>query len=583
MKRNYLFLLVVLNLACNQIISAQNYQWAKSVGAAGEQSCMDMAVDSQGNLYLIGNISGSNIDFDPGEGIALLSSSGGVDIFFAKYDSLGNYLWAKSIGGTNDDIGARIALDDAGNVYITGWFQSENVDFDPGIGTALISTAGNTDIFLGSYDPDGNYRWAFNIGSSNIEGAHDICTDKSGHIWISGYFGGTDVDFDPGPGEFLMSSIANSGDVFVAGYHADGTFVRAFKASGTGYEVANGITTDKEGNIFIVGLFANTVDFDPGPGLAALASAGEWDIFIAKYDSSGSYLWAKSIGGTLTDNGADVATDQQENCIFIANFNSTGVDFNPGAGTALFSSNGGSDMAVVKLDPDGNYLWAGSFGGPQNDWIIKVKTDASGNIYHTGAFRGTNVDFDPGAGVASLSSAGQEDIFFSEWDANGNLSWAKRIGGSYSDWGNTIGLTGDEDIRIAGNFAGTNIDFDPGAGTALLSSKGGSDIFFGGYSHTITSAEGPGDLRENKQGSLLIFPNPTTGKTTIEFYVASPGTCRILMTDVSGKKILTVLESEKETGKHAIEADFSFLDPGIYLCTLETSSDRNTTRVILSN
>ncbi|MEI6456258.1 MAG: SBBP repeat-containing protein [bacterium] len=143
MKKIISFIAATFLLNSGFQIYAQNFQWAKSVGAAGEQSCMDMAVDHQGNLYLIGNLSGANVDFDPGEGSALLSSSVGTDIFFAKYDSLGNYLWAKSIGSTSDDVGARIAVDDEGNVYITGWFESVNVDFDPGPGGMVRETAGD--------------------------------------------------------------------------------------------------------------------------------------------------------------------------------------------------------------------------------------------------------------------------------------------------------------------------------------------------------------------------------------------------------------------------------------------------------
>jgi hypothetical protein len=581
MQNNFRTLGILLLLFTAAQVTAQNYQWAKPVGGPNDQVCMDMAVDAHGAVYLIGNLAGTQVDFDPGEGTSLLSSSGGTDIFFAKYDSLGNYCWAHSVGGTGEDIGARISLDQDGNVLITGWFASLNADFDPGPGSALLSTAGQTDIYLGSYDPDGNYRWAFNIGTVLGEGGHDICTDQSGHFFITGYFQGTNVDFDPGPGSVLLSSIGNSGDIFIAKYHTDGTLVWAKSAGGAAYEVGNGISVDHSGNVLVAGPFKGTVDFDPGSGTASLTSSGGYDIFVAKYDSSGNYLWAFLVGGNGDDNAGDVTTDVNDNVVFCASFHGTDIDFDPGPGTALLSSLGGSDCSVAKYDPAGNYLWAGRFGGQQDDWIIKVRTDASGNIFHTGAFRDTNVDFDPGAGVAPLSSGGQEDIFFSEWDGNGLLVWAKRIGGAYSDWGNTIGLTAEGDIRLAGNFTGTNIDFDPGEGIALLTSKGGADIFFGGYSHTVTAVEEPGGRPRGDSGSLRVFPNPASGKTTIEFSLSTPGTCRIFMSDITGNRIIKILESECGTGLHSVEADFSSFSAGIYLCTIETPSGQKTSRVIL--
>ena len=133
---------------------AQNYEWAKRIGGTADQYTNDMVVDNQSNVYIVGSFGGTNIDFDPGTGTAFLSSAGGIDIFMAKYDSFGDYLWAKRIGGTSEDIAIRMKIDHSGNIYIAGWFESTNVDFDPGSGTAILSSAGSTDIFFAKYDQD---------------------------------------------------------------------------------------------------------------------------------------------------------------------------------------------------------------------------------------------------------------------------------------------------------------------------------------------------------------------------------------------------------------------------------------------
>ena len=135
------------------LCEAQTFEWAKRIGGAGEESCRTMALDSQGNIYLTGTFQGTNVDFDPGTGTALLTSSGGsVDIFFAKYDSSGNYLWARRVGGAGEDIPGKIAVDGSGNVLIGGWYSSAGCDFDPGQGTANLSSAGLGDIFFAKYD-----------------------------------------------------------------------------------------------------------------------------------------------------------------------------------------------------------------------------------------------------------------------------------------------------------------------------------------------------------------------------------------------------------------------------------------------
>ena len=461
---------------------AQNYEWAKRIGGAGDQYANDMVVDNQGNVYIVGVLQGTNIDFDPGIGTAYLSSAGMIDIFIAKYDPSGNYIWAKRIGGTSDDIATRIKIDHSGNIYISGWFSSTNVDFDPGSGTAILSSAGSTDIFFAKYDKDGNYVWAKRIGTSLGDGCHDIDVDYLGNVYITGYFYGTSTDFDPGPGTALLSSVGNSGDVFFAKYDSSGNYLWAKSVGGSSYEVGNGITADNWGNVYLTGPFSGTdVDFDPGPDTAYLTSAGGYDVFFAKYDPSGNYLWAKRVGGTGDDIGGDIVVDSLSNIYIPCYFHGTSVDFDPGPGTSYLSSAGGFDIALAKYDASGNYLWANRFGGPGDDYSGGILLDEEANIYLTGSFTGTNVDFDPGPDTAYLNSNGNSDIFFARYNSLGEYLWAASIGGTGGDNGMGIAINSSKRIYISGGFSGTNVDFDPGSGTSYLSSAGGVDIFIAKY------------------------------------------------------------------------------------------------------
>ncbi|MCH2046242.1 MAG: SBBP repeat-containing protein, partial [Saprospiraceae bacterium] len=165
---------------------------------------------------------------------------------------------------------------------------------------------------------------------------------------------------------------------------------------------------------YTTGAFAETmasdpIDFDPGAGTTNLSPVGSSDIFIQKLDASGNFLWAKSFGGSSSDQGNSIAVDAAGNVYTTGSFEDT-VDFDPGAGTTNLSAIGGSDIFIQKLDASGNFLWAKSFGGSSSDWGSSIAVDASENVYTTGSFQDT-VDFDPGAGTINLISQGSLDIF----------------------------------------------------------------------------------------------------------------------------------------------------------------------------
>ncbi|MBW8050175.1 MAG: hypothetical protein FVQ77_07530 [Cytophagales bacterium] len=180
---------LLLSLTIALLISnsfAQTYQWAKSIGSTAYDIGYSIATDASGNAYITGSFQ-YTADFDPGAGVQNLTSVGSADIFFAKYDANGNYLWAKSIGGIASDIGYSIATDTSGNVYITGFFSGISgdtitADFDPGAGVQNLTPVGGDDIFFAKYDANGNYLWAKSIGSAGYDVGHSIATDASGNV-----------------------------------------------------------------------------------------------------------------------------------------------------------------------------------------------------------------------------------------------------------------------------------------------------------------------------------------------------------------------------------------------------------------
>jgi hypothetical protein len=439
--------------------------WAKSMGGTSEDSGWAIAVDSAGNVYTTGRFYGT-ADFDPGTGTYNLTvAGGGFDIFVSKLDSSGNFVWAKQMGGTDGDEGLGIAVDSTGNVYTSGFFHG-TADFDPGPGTYNLASAGSTDIFVSKLDSSGNFVWAKSMGGTDGEGGGSIAVDSSGNVYTSGKFEST-ADFDPGAGTYNLTS-AGRADIFVSKLDASGNFVWAKRMGGTNADVSLGNVVDSTGNVYTTGSFRDTADFDPGPGTYYLTSAGDRDIFVSKLDSSGNFVWAKSMGGTGGDLASSPALDSAGNIYTAGEFEGT-VDFDPGAGT--YNLTGGGAF-LLKLDSSGNFVWVKRMIGPS--FGINFSLDSAGNVYTTGGFFDT-ADFDPGPGTYNLTPD-WADIFVSKLDSSGDFVWAGAMGGTHWESGFGIAVDSAGYVYTTGCFWGT-ADFDPGAGTYNLTSAGSSDIF----------------------------------------------------------------------------------------------------------
>lgn len=234
------------------------------------------------------------------------------------------------------------------------------------------------------------------------------------------------------------------------------------------------ITTDANGNVYTTGYFEGIADFDPGPDVQNLTSAGNFDIFIQKLDADGNLLWAKQIGGSDWDIGYSIATDTNGDVCIIGSFRGT-VDFDPGPGVQNLTSAGYDDIFIQKLDTNGDFLWVKRIGGSGFDSGTSISTDINDDIYITGYFEGT-VDFDPGTGISTLSSAGDFDIFIQKFGTNGNFLWLKRIGGNNYDQGNSITTDANGNVYTIGCFQGT-VNLNPGSNPQIVTSAGSFDTF----------------------------------------------------------------------------------------------------------
>lgn len=372
--------------------------------------------------------------------------------------------WANRLGSTSNDMCRDVATDAAGNVYTTGYFQG-TVDFDPGAGTANLTSAGGLDIYISKLDAAGNYVWALKIGGTTGDEANGIALDPSGNIYLTGYFHGT-VDFDPGAGVSTLGNGAGA-DVFVLKLNSAGGFVWVRQIGGNSDDhQGNRITADASGNVYTTGKFVGILDFDPGAGVANLGAISSTNpqYFVQKLNSSGNYVWAKYLGnGGAGIYGFDIEVNSTGDVYTCGYFTGGWIDFDPSAGSAVYTAQG-IDIFINKWSSAGNYVWAKWIGNTSNDEALGLALDGSGNVYSTGFFNGT-VDFDPGVGVQALVSAGAGDVYVNKLDPSGNFVWAKRIGGTLDDYGYALCVDATGAVYSTGFYTGT-ADFDPGASTA---------------------------------------------------------------------------------------------------------------------
>jgi hypothetical protein len=371
--------------------------------------------------------------------------------------------WMKQISGTGSDYLRAMTTDASGNIYVVGGFTG-TIDFDPGAGT-VTRTAIGSDIWLAKYSNTGTLIWGNQLTGGDDDFGLDIALDNSGDIYIVGYYGSQlpAFDFDPSSGNFQPG---NSG-AFFAKYTNAGAFVYAKTLTGSGGLLRiEALAVDGSSNIYISGSLSSgsTVDFDPNSGTQN-RSATNGQIFYAKYNSSGSFLWAKNTGSASGNQCYDLALDASNNLFVTGNFSGT-TDFNPDGVSTNFTNTSGSTY-VAKYNTSGTFQWAKTLAGQSGDIGKRCATDGSGNVYVTGSKNVSN-----------------KDIFLVKYSSSGALSWSFTINGAESDAGQSLFVDGSSYVYIAGYFTGTGsgINFNPaGTSTILNLPQYDNDFFVGKY------------------------------------------------------------------------------------------------------
>jgi gliding motility-associated-like protein len=388
----YLFLFLITSQFC----FAQNdkLEWVKSFGGNDTEFSNSITTSKNGDVYTTGWFSGI-VDFDPSTTVLNISSQGMTDIYIQKLDAQGNLLWVKTMGGSSDEGASTVEVDFNGNVYITGSFRG-TVDFDPGVGVTNLTSSSWANMYILKLDSLGDFLWVKNFGNNNSSRVHvqSSClkTDSLGNVYTIGRFSDT-IDFDPGAGITQLTTPINGQSCFILKLDSLGTFNWVKSTEGGGpLGVSFSIFG---GDIFVTGFFYGTVDFDPGSGVHNVSSANSLyaDVFVLKLNSQGIFSWVKTIQSTTASTFVSEITLDIMGNIFLTGYFDGTADFDPGVGLATYNSNGVSDIYILKLNSNGNFIWVRCMGNTSDDYGISITTDSIGNCYAAGSYT-YSIDFD---------------------------------------------------------------------------------------------------------------------------------------------------------------------------------------------
>jgi gliding motility-associated-like protein len=405
---------------------AGNLVWAKTIGVTpNEDRAYKIVADNQGHIYVGGAFAygGDTADFDPGPGVANLTTTGNFDAYIAKYDTDLNYIWAKNMASQNNDHLSSIGVDDDLNVYIGVTYSQIGVDFDPGPGVASLGLVSPWESALAKYDVNGNFVWVKNLlAGSGWEWSADMAFDAQQNVYVVSHFSDT-ADFDPGSGTDNHSAGPNSFDVSIQKLDPQGNYIWGAQLGGNGDDVGPAIEMNATDDAFYV-----VSRLTPGGNLesgnnnnTSFGNNGQMDIWLGKLDLDGNLIWGNTAGGNLDEFTTDLTLDDCENVYICGGIASASVDMDWGTSSFILSSQGGFDGFVSKYTKDGCFLDAFSAGNTNDGYFSGANLFPQDNTLRiAGLFVGT-ADFDPQSPIANetVVGGGGNDVVVASYTQGG--------------------------------------------------------------------------------------------------------------------------------------------------------------------
>lgn len=327
--------------------------------------------------------------------------------------------WTRQFGTTSNDYAQAVATDAAGNIFVAGYTDSGDMD---GVGPDTL--AGATDLYLAKYSANGSRAWIRQLGTSGHDFAYGVATDSGGNTYVVGT---TNSDLD-GAGSQVFGGGA---DAFIVKYDAAGTLVWIRQLGNVDYEEARGVAVDGSDNVYITGSTSGDID-NVGPQAPPAVA----NVFLAKYDASGTLQWVRQFGSATEEKAYGVAVSGAN--VYLTGYTYGDLDGAGPGGSAYI------DIFLASYDTSGNQQWISQVGSNAADVGFRLAVDGGGNIYVTGYTYG---DLD-GAGAGT--NAGGTDMVVARFNASGTLTQVTQIGTATNDFGSGIAVDAAGNVYLAG-------------------------------------------------------------------------------------------------------------------------------------
>ncbi len=438
---------------CQVTVNAQSaagaprWEWVRTVGGVRSDSVTRIATDSKGMTTVLGQFEGTNTI---GQTV-LVAPPNNRTLFLAQYDASGLPQWAVQSVGTKTETPTGLAIDDSGNHYVVGYFNSSSLTFNT---TVLTNPASSyNEVFVAKYSAQGALQWAKAFGGERDDYARAVTVDGEGNIVVIGDFTSDNMAWD----DIVITNLGG-GDVFTTKLNPQGEVLWVRTAGDSGLHEGYAIAVDKASNIYVAGRIWSQIQF----GTNKFDSHFDMDTFLASYDAQGAVRWARQFGNFSVALPRAIAVDSQQRVLMTGYFDQSFVlDGHP------LICRGSQDTFVAQFDPEGKALWVQVLGGPGGDTPKDLVVDSEDRVCVIGSFAQTAA-----FGDINLAAGTQRNTYLAVLDSAGQLLWVKQTGGNRSADGNTLALGSDGALVLAGSFS-TSINFDGADYQAMETSMDG--------------------------------------------------------------------------------------------------------------
>ena len=536
-----------------------NVTASSGTGAAG------IVTDASGNVYISGITSSTAGVATTGAYQTIGDLSGNA--FLAKFDSTGNLLWATYYGGNGTENGISLAIDNSGNIYMTGSTSSKS-----GIATSgayqTSFAGGNYDAFLAKFSTSGSLLWATYYGGNNEDDGFGVTTDTSGNIYISGSTASASGIATSGA---YKTSYSGNTDAFLAKFSSQGNLIWGTYYGGINSDGGESVVSDILGNIYITGGTASNSGIATSGAFKTIGDSISGEAFLAKFSSQGNLIWGTYYGDS---SGAIGVTTDKYNNIYITG-STNGISGIATKGVHQTSYGGGAEDAfLAKFDNMGRLIWGTYFGGSGFELGEGVATDIYGNVY-IGDYTSSN------SGIATsdayqISDPGDDIAYLAKFNSTGSLLWATYYGGGNEDFGQNIATDIFGNVYITGFSYSTSGIATSGAYQTLGNGDDG-DAFLAKFNiPTFTYI----DYGSTNFSALNVFPNPFSGNVSFAYTLAQNTSVQISIYDIEGVLIANIVNEQQIAGNHKLYLDESSLSSGLYILRMQTNNTFATQKLI---